>query len=98
MESKKKILLVFGTRPEALKMYPIYKELKKFSNYFDSKLCVTAQHREMLDSVLDRFKIKPDYDLDLMTAGQTLSELTSRILTNFEKVLITSNKLASSNV
>lgn len=88
MVFKKKILLVFGTRPEALKMYPIYKELNNHRNTFDTKICVTAQHREMLDSVLDRFKIRPDYDLDLMTAGQTLSELTSRILTNFEEVLI----------
>jgi UDP-N-acetylglucosamine 2-epimerase (non-hydrolysing) len=88
MVFKKKILLVFGTRPEALKMYPIYKELNNHRNSFDTKICVTAQHREMLDSVLDRFKIRPDYDLDLMTAGQTLSELTSRILTNFNEVLI----------
>ena len=82
-----KVLTVFGTRPEALKMYPIYKELKKFSDFFDTKLCVTAQHREMLDSVLDRFGIFPDFDLNLMTKSQTLSELTSRILTEFDDIL-----------
>jgi UDP-N-acetylglucosamine 2-epimerase (non-hydrolysing) len=66
-----KILLCFGTRPEAIKMAPLYHELKK--NNFDVKVCVTAQHREMLDQVLDFFQIVPNYDLDLMQANQTLN-------------------------
>ncbi|MCG2611269.1 UDP-N-acetylglucosamine 2-epimerase (non-hydrolyzing) [Flavobacterium sp. SM15] len=80
-----KILLCFGTRPEAIKMAPLYHQLKK-SN-FDIKVCVTAQHREMLDQVLDFFKIVPDYDLDLMQKNQTLNTLCSRILNGIDQVL-----------
>ena len=65
-KSKIKVLLVFGTRPEAIKMAPIFHELKKRKNLFNVKVCVTAQHREMLDQVLDFFNIKPEYDLDIM--------------------------------
>ena len=81
-----KILLCFGTRPEAIKMAPLYHELKK--NNFDVKVCVTAQHREMLDQVLDFFEIVPDYDLDLMQPNQTLNGLSANILFKIDDVLI----------
>lgn len=79
------ILLCFGTRPEAIKMAPLYHELKK--NNFDVKVCVTAQHREMLDQVLDFFEIIPDYDLDLMLPNQTLNGLSANILFKIDEVL-----------
>jgi UDP-N-acetylglucosamine 2-epimerase (non-hydrolysing) len=82
----KKILLCFGTRPEAIKMATLANELKKYS-CFEIKVCVTAQHREMLDQVLFFFEIKPDYDLDLMKANQSLNQLSSRILSNIDVVL-----------
>ena len=81
-----KILTIFGTRPEAIKMAPLVHALKN-DERFDSKVCVTAQHREMLDQVLDLFDITPDYDLDLMQVGQTLNEVTSRILLKIKPVL-----------
>ncbi len=81
----KKILTVFGTRPEAIKMAPLVKILK-VDERFEVKVCVTAQHREMLDQVLDIFDITADYDLDLMKPGQTLPELTSSILLGMSKV------------
>ncbi|KPV91530.1 UDP-N-acetylglucosamine 2-epimerase [Pseudoalteromonas sp. P1-30] len=84
--ASKKVLVVFGTRPEAIKMAPLVNALN-VDNRFDSKVCVTAQHREMLDQVLKLFKIEPDYDLDLMKAGQTLPEVTSRILLELTPVL-----------
>jgi len=74
-----KILTVFGTRPEAIKMAPLVHALASDAR-FESRVCVTAQHREMLDQVLELFEITPVYDLDLMKAGQTLPEVTSRIL------------------
>jgi len=80
-----RILLCFGTRPEAIKMAPLYHELQKTS--FEVKVCVTAQHREMLDQVLDFFEIRPDYDLDLMQKGQSLNELSARILLSVDVVL-----------
>ena len=80
------ILLCFGTRPEAIKMAPLYHKLKK--NNFDVKVCVTAQHREMLDQVLDFFQIVPDYDLDLMQPSQTLNGLSANILFKIDEVLI----------
>ena len=73
-----KILSIFGTRPEAIKMAPIVRELAHHPDIFDSRICVTAQHREMLDQVLELFEITPDYDLDLMLKNQSLSELTAR--------------------
>ena len=82
----KKVLVVFGTRPEAIKMAPLVKELKRNKN-FDCKVCVTAQHREMLDQVLELFEIRPEYDLNLMRAGQTLNDITSAILINMKPVL-----------
>ena len=82
----KKILTVFGTRPEAIKMAPLVKSLNSNSQFI-SKLCVTGQHREMLDQVLDLFEIIPDYDLNLMKANQTLTEFTSRVLTELIPIL-----------
>lgn len=81
-----KILIVFGTRPEAIKMAPLVHALLN-DDSFDVKVCVTAQHREMLDQVLDLFEIKSDYDLDIMTAGQTLNDITGRILQNMAPIL-----------
>lgn len=81
-----KVLTVFGTRPEAIKMAPLVHALANDSR-FEAKVCVTAQHREMLDQVLELFKINPDYDLNLMKAGQTLPEITSRILLELTPVL-----------
>ncbi|RNC83332.1 MAG: UDP-N-acetylglucosamine 2-epimerase (non-hydrolyzing) [Balneola sp.] len=75
-----KLLIVFGTRPEAIKMAPVIKEFKKYPKEFEVFVCVTAQHREMLDQVLDFFSITPDYDLDLMIPNQRLDQLTSKIL------------------
>ena len=80
-----KILSVFGTRPEAIKMAPVVKSLGG-DDAFDAKVCVTAQHRRMLDQVLDLFDIQPDFDLDLMQVGQTLSDITSRILHGMHNV------------
>nr|WP_025007054.1 UDP-N-acetylglucosamine 2-epimerase (non-hydrolyzing) [Marinilabilia salmonicolor] len=82
-----KTLLVFGTRPEAIKMVPLIKEFEKQRNLFETKICVTAQHREMLDQVLELFTIKPDYDLNLMQAGQDLYDVTARVLTGMRSIL-----------
>ena len=81
-----KVISVFGTRPEAIKMAPLVKELEKCKE-INSLVCVTAQHREMLDQVLKTFDIHPDYDLNLMKQGQTLSEITSRVLMGLEEVI-----------
>ncbi len=83
---KIKVLSVFGTRPEAIKMAPLVKELEKRNN-IESIVCVTAQHREMLDQVLETFEIVPDYDLNIMKVGQTLSEITTNALLGLEKVI-----------
>lgn len=80
-----KILIIFGTRPEAIKMAPLVKEFKKH-NKFDTKICVTAQHREMLDQVLEIFDLKPDYDLNIMKQNQDLYDITSNILLQIKKV------------
>jgi UDP-N-acetylglucosamine 2-epimerase (non-hydrolysing) len=82
-----KVLIVFGTRPEAIKMAPLVKEFKKYPKTFTTKVCVTAQHREMLDQVLNFFDITPDYDLDLMKPNQDLYSLTSDIIINMKSVL-----------
>ena len=84
---KKRILLVFGTRPEAIKMAPLVKELQKHPDRFETVVCVTAQHRQMLDQVLQIFGIVPDYDLDIMQAGQDLYDVTSRVLLGMREVL-----------
>ena len=82
----KKILTVFGTRPEAIKMAPLVHALDADSR-FDAKVCVTAQHREMLDQVLELFEIKPDFDLNIMTLGQTLNDVTTSILLSLKPIL-----------
>ncbi|MCE9790004.1 UDP-N-acetylglucosamine 2-epimerase (non-hydrolyzing) [Shewanella indica] len=84
--TKKKVLTVFGTRPEAIKMAPLVHALAS-DERFEAKCCVTAQHREMLDQVLELFEITPDYDLDLMKAGQTLNDVTSGIIQKLKLVL-----------
>ena len=83
----KKVLSVFGTRPEAIKMAPVVKELDSRDD-IESIVCVTAQHRDMLDQVLEIFKIKPDYDLNIMKPGQSLSYITASVLTGIEEVII----------
>ncbi|MFD3156001.1 non-hydrolyzing UDP-N-acetylglucosamine 2-epimerase [Haloimpatiens sp. FM7330] len=80
-----KVMTIFGTRPEAIKMAPLVKELDKNKNV-ESKVCVTAQHREMLDQVLDLFNIKPDYDLDIMKSKQSLTGVTNRVLQGLEEI------------
>lgn len=82
-----KNLIIFGTRPEAIKMAPLIKEFQNHSKTFMTKICITAQHREMLDQVLEFFEIVPDYDLDLMRDGQNLYSLTSDIISNLQPVL-----------
>ena len=84
--SKIKVMSIFGTRPEAIKMAPLVKELEKREE-INSIVCVTAQHRQMLDQVLETFEIKPEYDLDIMKQGQTLSDITSRVLSGLEEVI-----------
>ena len=84
--NKIKVMTIFGTRPEAIKMAPLVKELEK-RNEIESIVCVTAQHREMLDQVLEVFNIKPDYDLNIMKQGQTLSQITSRVLMGLEEIM-----------
>ena len=81
-----KVMSIFGTRPEAIKMAPLVKELEKREE-IESIVCVTAQHREMLDQVLETFDIKPDYDLNIMKQGQTLGDITTRALTGLERVI-----------
>ena len=84
---KKKILLVFGTRPEAIKMCPLVKEFQQYPNDFETVVCVTGQHREMLDQVLKIFGVTPDYDLNIMKQGQDLYDVTARVLTGMRDVL-----------
>jgi UDP-N-acetylglucosamine 2-epimerase (non-hydrolysing) len=83
----KKILLVFGTRPEAVKMAPLVKEFQKHPDEFDTKVCVTGQHREMLDSVLNIFDIQPNFDLNIMAPNQDLYDITSKVLLGMRNVL-----------
>ena len=84
-----KNLIIFGTRPEAIKMAPLVRAFKNENKQFDTRVCVTAQHREMLDQVLDFFEIIPDFDLNLMKPGQTLSDVTSGVLKGLEQVFET---------
>jgi len=81
-----RVLIIFGTRPEAIKMAPVVQAISS-DEFFDCKVCITAQHREMLDQVLNIFQIKADYDLNIMKPGQSLSDITTRILTGIETVL-----------
>lgn len=87
----KKVLFIFGTRPEAIKMAPMIKELQKRPKDFSVKVCVTGQHREMLDQVLDFFSINPDYDLNVMKPNQNLFTVTTDVLTGLEKVIEDAN-------
>lgn len=82
----KKVMLVFGTRPEAIKMCPLVKEFQKHPDEFETIVCVTGQHREMLDQVLQIFDVKPDYDLNIMKQGQDLTDVTARVLTGLRDV------------
>ena len=86
-EEMKKILFVFGTRPEAIKMAPLKKEFQKYPGNFDVKVCVTAQHRQLLDQVLSIFNITPDYDLNVMSADQDLYDITAKVLLGMREVL-----------
>lgn len=81
-----KVMLVFGTRPEAIKMCPLVKEFQKHNDEFETIVCVTGQHREMLDQVLNIFEVKPDYDLNIMKQGQDLYDVTARVLTGMRDV------------
>lgn len=83
----KKILIVFGTRPEAIKMAPLVKEFQKYPDSFETTVCVSGQHRQMLDQVLELFEIKPDYDLNIMKQGQDLYDVTARVLVGMRDVL-----------
>ena len=87
MNRQMRIMVIFGTRPEAVKLAPVIKECQKHAYKIDTRVCVTAQHREMLDQVLDVFGIKPDLDLDIMQPDQNLSQLTARILTDLDPVI-----------
>ena len=83
----KKVMLVFGTRPEAIKMCPLVLEMKSRSSEFITVVCVTGQHREMLDSVLQAFDVTPDFDLSIMDSGQTLFDITTKVMTGMHGVL-----------
>ena len=83
----KKVMLVFGTRPEAIKMAPVIKALRRRPDDFEVTVTVTGQHRQMLDSVMTIFNLKPDFDLDIMRPGQDLYDVTSRVLTGMRDVL-----------
>ena len=85
----KKVMLVFGTRPEAIKMCPLVKEFQKRSDEMETIVCVTGQHREMLDQVLKIFDVKPDIDLNIMKQGQDLTDVTVRILSGMRDVFKT---------
>ena len=85
---KIKVLVIFGTRPEAIKMAPLVKELKSRQDDIECVVCVTAQHRQMLDQVLEAFDIVPDYDLNIMRHGQTLSDITCRVLNRIEEIIL----------
>ncbi len=83
----KRVLLVFGTRPEAIKMCPLVKAFRSLPNVFETKVCVSGQHREMLDQVLEIFDVQPDYDLNIMKQGQDLYDVTAKVLTGMREVL-----------
>lgn len=84
---KLRIMTVFGTRPEAIKMCPLVLEMRKYTDFIEPVVAVTAQHREMLDQVLELFAIKPDYDLNIMTSGQTLYDITVKALLGLKDVI-----------
>jgi UDP-N-acetylglucosamine 2-epimerase (non-hydrolysing) len=82
-----KVLVVFGTRPEAVKMAPLVSQLEALADVFETRVCVTAQHRMMLDQILDTFEIRPHYDLDIMSGGQDLYDITTHVLAGIRPVL-----------
>ena len=84
----KRVMLVFGTRPETIKICPLVKEFQKHPDQFETIVCVTGQHREMLDQVLSIFEVTPDYDLNIMQPGQDLYDVTSRVLLGMRDVLV----------
>jgi len=86
-EKKIKVMIIFGTRPEAIKLMPVIKKLQSDKNNFISKICVTAQHRDMLDQVMRNFNLRPDYDLNIMHESQNLSEIFSNSLVNLSKII-----------
>ena len=88
MNNKQRVMVIFGTRPEAVKLAPVIKELQTHSLEFETTICITAQHREMLDQVLEAFAITPDIDLNLMQPDQSLAQLTARIFTDLDPILI----------
>jgi UDP-N-acetylglucosamine 2-epimerase (non-hydrolysing) len=88
MSKKLRVMVVFGTRPEAVKLAPVINELQKYPSTIETMICITAQHREMLDQVLETFEIQPDIDLNLMRHDQSLAELTARIMTELDPILI----------
>ena len=83
----KQILFIFGTRPEAIKLCPIIRHMRSSCHGIQVKVCVTAQHRAMLDQVLECFEVAPDFDLNLMTPGQTLAQITARVLSALDTLL-----------
>ncbi|MDE1376571.1 UDP-N-acetylglucosamine 2-epimerase, partial [Bacillus licheniformis] len=85
---KIKVMTIFGTRPEAIKMAPLVLELKKYPDHIESLVTVTAQHRQMLDQVLSAFDIQPDFDLNIMKDRQTLADITTRALSKLNELLI----------
>ena len=89
MPNKLKVLSIFGTRPEAIKMAPVLRELEKYPEKITSQVCITAQHRDLLDQVLELFDIQPDYDLDVMRTNQTPAEIASLTLSKLDPVLQT---------
>lgn len=90
-ERRKRVMLVFGTRPEAIKMCPLVRELREQPDDFETLVCVTGQHRQMLDQVLEAFSVTPDYDLAVMEPGQTLFDITCHVLLNIKEALETSH-------
>ena len=84
---KKKILIIFGTRPEAIKVFPVINELNKNKKYFDLTICLTGQHKQMLKQVLDFFEIKPHLNIKVMKKNQSLEELTSNIITKISLII-----------
>ena len=88
MAERKRILVVVGTRPEAVKMAPLVRELDAHGEVFETRVCVTAQHRMMLDQILEAFEIRPHYDLDVMTTGQDLYDITAHVLAGIRPVLM----------
>jgi len=85
--NKIKIAMIFGTRPETIKMFPIISEIKKYPHLIDCRIIVSGQHREMLDQMLEIFQVNSDYDLDIMEQGQSLSDITNNCLLGIEKIL-----------